>query len=198
MISHASLALVAILRSSTRRSRPASRSTPSCQIFCSMVSRLLGQSPARGVGQYRVPVQAALDRAWDLRKKIVNRVRAVPASDNLQKIWDATIEDVEEGSTLGPFTHPEQVSELLRCEDWIPTQRFEVVLKNRVCGCDSATTNLIDQITIITEKLQLPSTDTNVAALRRLRSAMPGANFAGWVLDERKAYRPDLITESSV
>ena len=49
---HASLALVAILRSSTRRSRPASRSTPSCQIFCSMVSRLLGQSPARGVGQY--------------------------------------------------------------------------------------------------------------------------------------------------
>ena len=107
MISHASLALVAILRSSTRCSRPASRSTPSRQIFCSMVSRLLGQSPARGVGQYRVPVQAALDRAWDLRKKIVNRVRAVPASDNLQKIWGATIEDVEEGSTLGPFTHPD-------------------------------------------------------------------------------------------
>ena len=57
--------------------------------------------------RWPVPVQAALDRAWDLRKKIVNRVRAVPASDNLQKIWGATIEDVEEGSTLGPFTHPD-------------------------------------------------------------------------------------------
>ena len=73
--------------------------------------------------------------------------------------------------------------------DWIPTQRFEVVQKNKVRGCDSATTNLINQITVITEKLQLPSTDTNVAALRLMRSLMPSSKFAGWVLDERKAYR---------
>ena len=42
---------------------------------------------------------------------------------------------------------------------------------------------------MITEKLQLPSTDTNVAALRTLCSMMPGSEFAEWVLDERKAYR---------
>ena len=49
---------------------------------------------------------------------------------------------------------------------------------------------------MITEKLQLPSTDTNVAAIRKLRSMLPGSELAGWVLEERKAYlqvpiRPD-------
>ena len=97
--------------------------------------------------------------------------------------------DVAEGSTLGPFFQEAQISELLKCDDWIPTQRFEVVQKNKVRGCDSATTNFINQITQITEKLQLPSTDVNVAALRKLKSLLPDLRFAGWVLDERKAYR---------
>ena len=76
---------------------------------------------------------------------------------------------------------------MLKCDDWIPTQRFEVVQKNK--GCDSATKNFINQITQITEKLQLPPTDVNVAALRKLKSLLPESNFAGWVLDERRAYR---------
>ena len=72
-------------------------------------------------------VEDALVRAWDLRQKIVARVKAVPVSDNLQKIWDATIEDCQEGSSVGPLASEEEVSEFLSCEDWIPTQRFEVV-----------------------------------------------------------------------
>lgn len=47
-------------------------------------------------------------------------------------------------------------------------------------------------MTVITEKLQLPSTDLN-AALRYMRSKMPQSRFAGWVLDERKAYRQVAI-----
>ena len=108
-------------------------------------------------------------------------------SDNLVKIWEATIEDVDDGSCLGPFQDEAEVSNFLQCDDWIPTQRFEVVQKNKVRGCDSATTNLINQATVITEKLQLPSTDTNVAALRALRSATPMQQLGGWVLDEKKA-----------
>ena len=42
--------------------------------------------------------------------------------------------------------------------------------------------------TWITEKLELPSTDGNVAALRWLRTHCK-VNLEGWVLDERKAYR---------
>ena len=134
-------------------------------------------------------MQDALDRAWVLRKKIIQRVQSVQISDNLQKIWDASIEDVEEKSCLGPLVSEEEVTKALGCDDWIPTQRFEVVQKNKVRGCDSATTNMINQITRISEKLQLPSTDTNVAALRKLRTIKPGVKLAGWVLDERKAYR---------
>ena len=50
--------------------------------------------------QPALPVQTALDRAWELRANIVNRVRGVPPSENLVKIWEATLEDVHEGSTL--------------------------------------------------------------------------------------------------
>ena len=117
----------------------------------------------------------------------------MPVSDNLFKLWEATLEDVLEGSCLGPFYTYEQVDHTLGCDDWIPTQRFEVVQKNKVRGCDSATTNLINPATVITEKLQLPSTDTNVAALRALRSACPMEKLAGWVLDEKKAYRQVAI-----
>ena len=113
-------------------------------------------------------IDHALSRAWEIRAKIIQRVRGVPVSDNLVKIWEATLEDVQEGSCLGPFASPEEVTDARGQDDWIPTQRFEVVQKNKVRGCDSATTNLINQITEIKEKLQLPSTDTNVAAIRKL------------------------------
>ena len=136
-----------------------------------------------------VSLDALKERAWELRRKIIKRVQGIPMSENLRKIWEATIEDVEDGSSMGPFGSEDEVSSFLGCEDWIPTQRFEVVQKNKVRGCDSATTNLINQATVITEKLQLPSTDTNVAAVRSLRSAAPMQSLGGWVLDEKKAYR---------
>ena len=145
--------------------------------------------PAYEKPQQSVPIEDVLARAWAIREKIVKRALAVPSSANLQKIWDATLEDVAECSCLGPVFDQSEVSRILGCDDWIPTQRFEVVQKNKVRGCDSATTNLINQATVITEKLQLPSTDSNVAALRKLRAMCPGQDLAGWVLDERKAYR---------
>ncbi|CAE7302354.1 unnamed protein product, partial [Symbiodinium sp. CCMP2456] len=101
----------------------------------------------------------------------------------------ATMEDVFEGSTVGPFGSEDEVSEFLGCSDWIPTQRFEVVQKNKVRGCDSATSNLINKTAVITEKLQLVSTDLNVAVLRELRTRGGDRALAGWVLDERKAYQ---------
>ena len=148
-----------------------------------------GRWPEFSKAQAAVPLEELMEKAWVLRKKIISRVQKVKVSESVQKIWEATLEDVREGSCLGPIESEEDVSSLLGCEDWIPTQRFEVVQKNKVRGCDSATTNLINPATIITEKLQLPSTDSNVAALRRLRSAAPWSSLAGWVLDERKAYR---------
>ena len=148
-----------------------------------------GRWPPYPKEQSPVAIEQVRCRAWAIRKKIVARVQSVPITENLKKIWEATMEDVLEGSCVGPMFDQTEVSNFLGQDDWVPTQRFEVVQKNKVRGCDSATTNLINQATVITEKLQLPSTDSNVAALRKLRALCPGAELAGWVLDERKAYR---------
>ena len=152
-----------------------------------------GRWPLFEKEQKTLPIEHAVDRAWVSRKKIIARAQAVLVSENLVKIWTATMEDVCDGSCLGPFYKESEVDVVVQQKRWIPTQRFEVVQKNKVRGCDSATTNLINQITMITEKLQLPSTDSNVAALRYLRSKMPHEKLAGWVLDEKKAYRQVAI-----
>eukprot|EP00435_Cladocopium_sp_Y103_P067787 s92_g30.t1 len=136
-----------------------------------------------------LPVQALASRAWEFSDKVTKNVSRCEVTENTAKIWEATLEDVREGSSLGPFFSAQEVSSFLGTKEWIPTQRFEVVQKNKVRGVDSATVNGINMATFITEKIELPSTDVNVAALRWLRSNAKGANIQGWVLDERKAYR---------
>ena len=100
-------------------------------------------------------------------------------------VWEATLEDVAEGAAIGPFFEESEVSELVGDDHWIPTQRFEVVQKNKVLGVDSATSNGINMATVVTEKLELPSTDANVAVIKWLRSRLPAKPLRGWVLDER-------------
>jgi hypothetical protein len=99
------------------------------------------------------------------------------------------MEDVSEGSSLGRFWSEAEVTAQLDTDQWVPTQRFEVHQKNKVRGCDSATVNLVNVVTIVLEKLQLPSTDENVAVIRMLLASAAGAKIRAWVLDERKAYR---------
>ena len=94
---------------------------------------------------------------------------------------------------MGPFVSEEEVTRCLGQEDWIPTQKFEVVQKNKVRGCDSATSNMINPMTKISEKLQLPSTDLNVSVMREVRTSLVDRQLAAWVLDERKAYRQIAI-----
>ena len=78
---------------------------------------------------------------------------------------------------MGPFVSEEEVTRVLGQDGWIPTQRFEVAQKNKVRGCDSATSKMINPM-----KLQLPSTDLNVSVIRELRSAVADRQIAGWVL----------------
>ena len=47
-----------------------------------------------------MPIERMLPRAWEIRKKIVSRANAVPVSDNLRAIWDATIDDVKLSGTF--------------------------------------------------------------------------------------------------
>ena len=64
-----------------------------------------------------------------------------------------------------------------------------MVQKNKVRVIVCATINLANVVSDILEKLQLPSTDANVGALRLLLQMARDKALAGWVLDERNAYR---------
>ena len=78
-------------------------------------------------------------------------------SAHTDKVWESTMEDVQEKVTAGPFYNRAEVSKFVGCDGWIPTQRFfEVVQKNKVRGVDSATVNGINMATWITEKVELP------------------------------------------
>ena len=137
-----------------------------------------------------LPVDALSSRAWEFSDLVIKNVNRCEVTENTEKIWEATLEDVQEGSCVGPMFSVEEVDQFVGTKCWIPTQRFEVVQKNKVRGVDSATVNGVNMATVVTEKIELPSTDVNVAALRWLRShTVEGSNIQGWVLDERKAYR---------
>ena len=134
-------------------------------------------------------VDSLRSRAWEFRSKVLKAIQRAPLTEHSPKVWEATLEDVAEGAAIGPFFEESEVSEFVGDDQWIPTQRFEVVQKNKVRGVDSATSNGINMATVVTEKLELPSTDANVAVIKWLRSRLPDKALRGWVLDERRAYR---------
>ena len=130
------------------------------------------------------------ERAWEFFSKVSRNVERAELTEYSGKVWEATMEDVAEKVTVGPFYSEAEVSSFVGTKVWVPTQRFEVVQKNKVRGVDSATTNGVNMATEVQEKLDLPSTDLNVAALRWIRTHLPAeCHVEGWVLDERKAYR---------
>ena len=49
---------------------------------------------------------------------------------------------------------------------------------------------MVNQVTIVTERLQLPTKDTNAAVLRQFNADKgEGVGLVGWFLDEAKIYR---------
>ena len=118
-------------------------------------------------------VDSLRTRAWEFRSKVLRAIKRAPVTEHSPKVWEATLEDVAEGAAVGPFFEESEVSEFVGDDHWIPTQRFEVVQKNKVRGVDSATSNGINMATVVTEKLELPSTDANVAVIKWLRSRLP-------------------------
>ena len=43
-------------------------------------------------------------RAWEFSQKVIKNVMRCEITEHTAKVWDATMEDVKEGSTLGPFS----------------------------------------------------------------------------------------------
>ena len=74
------------------------------------------------------PVAVALmqSRAWEIRKKIMARVQAVPITEDFKKIWDVTVEDAQEGSCIGPVFDQKDVSNLVGGQVGPRPRRFMV------------------------------------------------------------------------
>ena len=129
--------------------------------------------------QQVLSVEQLNSRAWEFSAKVIRNTNKCEISDNTQKVWDATMEDVHEGVTLGPYLSIHEVEQIVGTP-WIPTQRFEVVQKNKVRGVDSATTNGINMATQITEKLDLPR-----SAIGFVRTPKAGSSEGGFSTNER-------------
>ena len=103
------------------------------------------------------------------------------------------MQDCKEGFSIGPFHSEQEVSALLGCQDWIPTERFPRVQPDKVRAINSATDRLVNPGAQIKEDLQLTSTDEAVAVIRKwldlARKELKPTKLMGWVLDEAEAYR---------
>ena len=139
--------------------------------------------------QPRCSMQSFQTRAWATRTRLERRMKTRGTNKNSKVMWDNTLQDVEDGFTLGPFFDPKEIDKLVGSATWVPTERIDVEQKNKVRECDSATVSLSNQMAAVTEKLQLPSTDKNVGVIKRMLKMKRSKVLKGWVLDEKKAYR---------
>jgi hypothetical protein len=136
-------------------------------------------------------------RAWEIRERVVNKLRTNPSQKRMDKIWEATMKDRDAGYCRGPFTHQQQVSQELEDQDWIPTPRFPREQKEKVRPIDDCKDILINAASKVTEWLELASTDRNVGFIKKLHQKLAAkygpekakTMIAGWVLDEADAYR---------
>ena len=159
-----------------------------------MIRRPPRSTQSRSSAASDVYKRQLLDRAWDVRKEVVESVQKKKVTPHTMKIWEATVKDRENNFSLGPFRTQDEVSNESGTDRWIPTERFAREQKNKIRGVDSATVNDINPATAISEDLALASTDENVNLIMAWHRASSGktgkpAKLKGWVLDEKDAYR---------
>eukprot|EP00971_Amphidinium_carterae_P320733 6374884-Amphidinium_carterae.1 len=140
-----------------------------------------------------VPESELHRRAWELRRRVLASVAKKGVTEHSAELWQAALQDVEDGSCVGPLFSEVDVALVTGTDRWIPTERFPVVQRNKVRGVDSASVNLINGAAAVVEKLVLPNIDVCIGLIRKLSSQFPGKALAGWMLDERKAYRQVAI-----
>ncbi|CAE7336668.1 unnamed protein product [Symbiodinium microadriaticum] len=140
--------------------------------------------------------QSLLDHGARRAHEPVSLLRGVPDDHPLEmgvSLWVPVVGDIAsshrwlpEGATLGPFFDIDEVSEEIRTGSRPTIRGRAEAQRSRGRQCHLQWDQ--HMATVVTEKLQLPSTDTNVAAIKWLRSRLPDAPLRGWVLDERRAY----------
>ncbi|MEE3326727.1 MAG: hypothetical protein VX252_05305 [Myxococcota bacterium] len=147
----------------------------------------------------KLTIEEITSRAWEIRKEVIAKARGDTKAQGAKEIWKATMSDVERGHSIGPFWTEADVSKELGCEDWICAYRFPVHQKNKIRGCDDYCRNMGNDTSARSEKLEVTSTDENVARIKELRRIQQEAKdddgnpdpagLRAWILDEKDAYR---------
>ena len=133
----------------------------------------------------------ALKEREDVLKQIHSST-AVPEAT--QECWDKTLTDVDNGYCQGPFWEESEVTAAVGSNLWVPTPRWPLIQHDKVRAIDAGNVSRVNDLAAITERLELPSTDITITAVRsmldRLKARNQGSEkLRAWVIDEEHAYR---------
>lgn len=171
-------------------------------------------------GAYR-PVSSKL--AWrdkitvdelDLRRDMIyqdlfSRHKRPSKADHARRLWEASLEDINNEYAEGPFYAPQQVSDFLGCRNWFPAPRFacdtlrpafsilqeagmnvrSFEMKRKVRAIDDLHASQVNDAAVIKERLVLPGVDSIGAHLRLLRETHPHEALSGFAVDQVAAFR---------
>ena len=76
-----------------------------------------------------------------MQAKVTQRVKLRGATEYSREIWASTLEDCKAGYTARPFCTATEVSEFAGTDRWLPTERFAVLQKKKVRGCDNGSSS---------------------------------------------------------
>ena len=144
------------------------------------------------------PVEELAFRAWAIRQRVNEKLLKSfsRTSERLKdELWQKSMDDVQLGTSLGPFDTEDEITNLLGTSGWTAMPRFPVEQAGKVRPVDdgSAGGSEANLFAHMTEKLAVPSIDQVISVARLLHRRLRGAPLAGWSVDEEKAFRQIAI-----
>ena len=134
--------------------------------------RVIGEIPDSGLfaagGQpYRSDLFETLDENAQWASKLIDRCSRNPElSDDDVNVWKKTMEEVEDGLMMGPFTRAHLDDKVFGYGKWRPMARFSVWQKGKLRACDDARRSLHNNITCTTESLVCDRADFPIRMAR--------------------------------
>ena len=150
---------------------------------------LMGWLPASNVFPSMLrPPTIHPDCLKNMSSSISARTLAVTAPGDSHEdtvaLWNATLGEVEEGFSIGPF-EPSVIG-----SDCVVSPRFGLWQKGKLRPIDNFSASSVNQCTGLPEKLKVEAVDEAAAVIKQwAASCGPGVELVGKTYDLRKAYR---------
>ena len=127
-------------------------------------------------------------------------------SDESPQLWKATLKDLDQEWAEGPFESMESVNKHLGVQSIHEMPRFAIttprptfvdqgdgtktlVFENKTRAIDDGSASMVNDATIVSERMVCSSPDTVAAQVRYAKEKFPGHELAGGAEDQSMAYR---------